>query len=82
LNESAAQWFVNIFLIVDTINSGLEELHRARQDAARSTRLSRENISSSKLTPTQALYTDIIDIMTTIDTQVGKAVTISGSKSS
>ena len=71
---------MNMFPIVDAINSGLEELHRARQDATRSTRLSRENISSSKLTPTQALYKDIIDIMTTIDTQVGEAV--SGSKSS
>ena len=43
---------------------------------------SRENISSgSKLTPTQVLYTDIIDIMNVIGTQVGKAAAISGSKS-
>ena len=81
-NDSLAQWFVNIYPIVDAINSGLVELHRARQNATRSTRHSRENISSgSKLTPTQVLYTDIIDIMKVIDTQVGEAAAISGSKS-
>ena len=81
-NDSLAHWFVDIYPIVDAINSGLVDLHRARQDAARTTRHSREIISSgSKLTPTQALYKDIIDIMTTIDTQVGKAAAISGSKS-
>jgi hypothetical protein len=68
---------------VDAINSGLVDLHRARQDAAMLTRHSRENIlsSGSKLTPTQVLYTDIIDIMKVVDTQVDEAAAISGSKS-
>ena len=33
-NDSLAQWFLDIYPIVDAINSGLVDLHRARQDAA------------------------------------------------
>ena len=53
-NDSLAQWFLDIYPIVDAINSGLVDLHRARQDAAMLTRHLRENIlsSGSKLTPT------------------------------
>ena len=77
-NDSLAQWFVNIYPIVDAINSGLVELHRA----ARSTRQSSENNSSgSKFTSAQVLYNNIIDTMKVIDTQVGEAAAISGSKS-
>ena len=82
-NDSLAQWFLDIYPIVDAINSGLVDLHLARQDAAMLTRHSRENIlsSGSKLTPTQVLYTDIIDIMKVVDTQVDEVAAISGSKS-
>ena len=80
-NESAAQWFVNIFPIVDAINSGLGDLRRAQQDAARSLRQRANNSTGLKFKPTEALYKNIIDIMTTIDNQVGEAVAISGSNS-
>lgn len=57
-------------------------MYWAQQEATRSTRHSSENNSSgSKLTPAQVLYNDIIDTMKVIDTQVGEADAISGSKS-